>query len=242
MRIFKKWHYAHRGLYDISEGIAENTIPAFDRAVRVGYGIELDVHLSKDTRVIVFHDDTLKRACGTDKQISDMTYEKMKEYKLFNTDQHIPLFTDVLTLVSGKVPLIVEIKSCKNWRNLCLSVSHILTEYTGLFCIESFDPRIVKWFRMNRHNVIRGQLSCHLSAKKHNLSCMSAFAISHLLTNFMTRPNFIAYGHHDSNNLSFRICRKLLRANTAAWTIKSKKEMETAKDLYDIFIFESFTP
>jgi glycerophosphoryl diester phosphodiesterase len=242
IRSFKKWHYAHRGLHNISRGIAENTVPAFEKAVRGNYGIELDVHLSKDNKVIVFHDDTLKRACGMDKQVSGMTYEEVKKYKLFNTDQHIPLLTDVLTLVSRKVPLIIEIKSCKRLQELCLSVSNLLMEYKGLFCIESFDPRIVKWFRINRRNVIRGQLSCRLSAKKNKISPLSAFAISHLLTNFSTRPNFIAYGHHDSSNLSFKICKRLLKANTVAWTIRSKGDMEEAKGLFDMFIFEGFTP
>jgi len=104
MSSFKNWLYAHRGLHDLNAGIPENTIPAFQKAVEMKFGIELDVRLSKDEQVIVFHDDTLKRACGLDKEVSSLTYNLLKTLNLFNTDTHIPLLKEVLDLVSGKFP------------------------------------------------------------------------------------------------------------------------------------------
>ncbi len=242
MNAFCRWFYAHRGLHKLEEGIAENTMPAFEKAVAGQYGIELDIHLSKDHQVIVFHDDTLKRACNIDKKVSELTYDELRGCKLFGTDQHIPLLADVLKTVSGKVPLIIELKSCRKLKKLCLSASSLLMEYNGLFCIESFDPRIVKWFRINRPQIIRGQLSSALLKEPNDLSFPTAFAISNLLTNFMSRPQFIAYKYQNRKNISFLICKKLFGANTAAWTIKSKHELQNAKELYDMFIFEDFIP
>ncbi|NMB98182.1 MAG: glycerophosphodiester phosphodiesterase [Clostridiaceae bacterium] len=240
MNTFKSWLYAHRGLHDLNAGIPENTIPAFEKAVEMKFGIELDVHISKDEQVIVFHDDTLKRACGVDKEVSSMTYDMLKTYNLFNTDTQIPLFKEVLDLVSGKVPIIIELKSCCNIEKLCTAVSNILDNYNGLYCIESFDPRIVKWFRINRSEVSRGQLSTSLY--KSNLSLPVAFAITNLLTNVITRPHFIAYDFNSRQNLSFLICRKLFKANTVAWTIRNRNDLDKAKNLFDTFIFESFIP
>lgn len=240
MSSFKNWLYAHRGLHDLNAGIPENTIPAFRKAVEMKFGIELDVRLSKDEQVIVFHDDTLKRACGVDKEVSSFTYNVLKTLKLFNTDTHIPLLKEVLDLVSGKVPIIIELKTCHNTEKLCIAVSKLLDKYNGLYCIESFDPRIVRWFRVNRSKVVRGQLSASLY--KSNISFPSAFAITNLLTNVIARPHFIAYDFHSRRNLSFLICRKLFNANTIAWTIRNEEELEEAKSLFDIFIFENFIP
>jgi glycerophosphoryl diester phosphodiesterase len=238
---FKKRHYAHRGLHNLEDGCPENTMPAFERAVAAGYGIELDVRLSKDGQVIVFHDDTLLRACGVDISAADLTYAELKKYNLFGTGRHIPLLSDVLRFVSGKVPLIVEIKSTAGWRATCEVVSSLLDGYRGLYCIESFDPRIVNWFRRNRPDVIRGQLSC-MFKEPDDLSLLSAFLISCLLVNFMSRPHFIAYKYGDRHNLSFKFVKRVLKANTAAWTIKSHEEMDSGKILFDMFIFEGFTP
>jgi glycerophosphoryl diester phosphodiesterase len=241
MHDFKKWHYAHRGLHDLKDGCAENTMPAFERAVNAGYGIELDIQLSKDGQAIVFHDDTLLRACGVDVNVVDFTYEELKKYNLFGTGQHIPLLDDVLRLVSGRVPLIIEIKSNANWRAACVAVSNLLNGYKGLFCIESFDPRIVKWFRKYRPDVTRGQLSC-MFREPNDLSLPTAFLISYLLVNFMSRPHFIAYKYSDRHNLSFKLARRILKANTVAWTIKSSEEMVSGIKLFDMFIFEGFMP
>ena len=242
MESFKKWLYSHRGLHDIEKGIPENTIPAFKKAVEKGYGIELDVHLTLDERAVVFHDDTLINASDTDIQIKDLKYDQLKEYKLFNTDNNIPLFTDVLDTVSGKVPLIVELKTCKDYIRLCEKVSEILSAYEGMYCIESFDPRIVKWFRKNKPGIVRGQLSANMFKGSVKISFLTKCIMTFMLLNFLSKPNFIAYAHKDKRNLSFILCRKLFRANTVAWTLESKEDLVNAKDMFDMFIFEKFIP
>ena len=99
--------FAHRGLYEADQSVPENSLPAFCRAVEAGYGAELDVQMTKDGEVVVFHDDDLKRGCGIDGRICDMTLEEVRALRLFGTDEQIPLFADVLEIFDGKQPLIV---------------------------------------------------------------------------------------------------------------------------------------
>ena len=101
--------YAHRGLYEADQSVPENSMEAFSRAADAGYGIELDVQLTRDQRVVVFHDDSMKRACGLDAQIHDYTFDELQQIPLFGTEHRIPLFSDVLETVGGRVPLIVEL-------------------------------------------------------------------------------------------------------------------------------------
>ena len=108
MEKYKGLYYAHRGLHNSER--AENSMSAFRAAVEAGYGIELDVRLSKDGKLVVFHDDTLDRVCGREGKVIDFTAEELATFSLSGTSDGIPLFTDVLSLVDGKIPLLVEIK------------------------------------------------------------------------------------------------------------------------------------
>ncbi|MFO7637246.1 MAG: glycerophosphodiester phosphodiesterase family protein [Clostridia bacterium] len=236
----KGWHYSHRGLHDLGKGIPENTLPAFEQAIANNYGIELDVHLTADDQLVVFHDDDLRHAAGMDMNIHDTGYEEISQHPVYASPYHIPLFSQVLSLVSGRVPLIVEIKSCKRYTELCVKVSEMLKNYQGPLCIESFDPRIVKWFRVNRPDITRGQLSS--SMFKSNLHFSTKVIMTFMLMNFTSKPHFIAYMHENAGNLSFLLCRKLFKANTVAWTLRSKEELETARAMFDLFIFEGFIP
>ena len=100
-----KW--AHRGLHDKKRGIPENSFPAFRAAIEAGDGIELDVHLTKDGQLVVFHDDTFERICGRRGRVEDTSYEEMQKYRLAETKERIPLLSEVLQLVDGKVPLLI---------------------------------------------------------------------------------------------------------------------------------------
>ena len=147
---------AHRGIYD-NKKVIENTINAFKKAVNKGYTIELDLHLTKDNKVIVFHDDKLDRLTNEKGILKDKTYEELKEIKLINGDT-IPLFEDVLSLVDGKVPLLIELKDDRKDHELEKEVSKILDNYNGLFAIQSFRPSTIIHFRIFRNKFIRGLL------------------------------------------------------------------------------------
>lgn len=234
-------YYAHRGLHDNEADSPENSMNAFEKAVKAGYGIEMDVQLSKDLVPVVFHDFTLERACGQPGRVCDYTYEELKEFRLFHSKERIPRFEDVLSFVAGRVPLIVEIKM--EWMNLavCPIVDRLLQEYKGIYCVESFHPAVLLWYRRYRNDVIRGQLSDGF-IKSGEYKGLIYWMMQNLMLNWMTKPDFIAYNHIYASNISRRLCHHLYKNTAAAWTIQSQKELDAAQNEFEIFIFDSFIP
>ncbi len=234
-------YYAHRGLHDNAGDAPENTMAAFKRAVDRGYGIELDVQMTRDGKVVVVHDFNLKRICGIDRDVDTLTYEELQQYPIYDSQETIPLFTDVLALVDGQVPLIVELKY-KNSRSLvCEKTDAILRDYTGTYCIESFHPAVLFWYRLNHPEVCRGQLSTNYQ-KHDGKRELSMWAARHLLMNLYAAPDFIAYDCRDMKAVSKNICRNLYGCPSVAWTIKSQEQLDQCRKYYDYFIFEGFIP
>lgn len=233
---FQNRNIAHRGLFKEDQSIPENSLAAFARAVEAGYGIELDVQLSRDGKVVVFHDNDLKRVCGLEQPVNALTFRQLQKLRLCGTEEKIPLFTDVLKLVKGKVPMIVELKAGGKDKLLCGKVRAILEDYQGEYCIESFDPRIVGWFKKHMPQVVRGQLSCPADLCKKGTSVISAFALSHLLMNFVSRPQFIAY-KVGPKPLTVQIVEKL-GAKKVCWTSHDPVN----EQFYDTVIFEFYQP
>lgn len=230
-------HYAHRGLFDNKTNAPENSLNAIRKAVKAGYGIEFDVQLSKDDIPVVFHDASLKRVCGVEGNVWEYTLEELQRMKLADSDQTIPTFEDVLKVVDGKVPLIIEYKMDRVDTKVCELGNKILEHYKGTYCIESFHPYAVKWYKENCPDVVRGQLSEDYA--KRGKKDFVLRIMTYLLTNFLTRPDFIAYCHEDAENVSRRICRKL-GALSVTWTVRSREQYEKAKPHFDLFIFDSF--
>lgn len=238
---FLGWLYAHRGLHDNSTNAPENSMRAFGRAVEAGFGIELDVQLSKDGVPVVFHDNTLKRICGVEGRVCERAFGELQELSLCGTDQRIPRFADVLELVNGKVPMIVEIKIETGDMSVCAAADKLLSEYKGMYCIESFNPLAVLWYRRNRKGVVRGQLA-DAFYREGERSGFLYFLLQNLLLNWLAKPDFVAYNKKYPQMLSRRLCRILYRNTAAAWTIKSNEELEAARKHFDIYIFDSFVP
>lgn len=238
---FKEWLYAHRGLYDDAQGVPENSLFAFQRAVEEGFGIELDVRMTKDSVPVIFHDFTLQRLCGAEGTVADYTYDELKGFQLCGSRHQIPKLEEVLELVHGQVPLIVELKIESFNTSLCAVVDKLLSRYSGLYCIESFNPLAVRWYRKNRNEIVRGQLS-DAFLKEGEFEGTLFFLLQNLLLNWMGRPDFIAYNCKYPKMLSRRICRKLYRNPAAAWTIKSGEQLAEAQKYFDIFIFDGFLP
>ena len=241
MKPFYQWLYAHRGLHDNGTDAPENSMKAFGKAVEAGYGIELDIQLSKDKVPVVFHDFTLKRACDAEGRVSDYTFEELQQFRLFKSEEKIPRFEDFLKMVDGRVPLIVEFKIEGRDLGLCPVADELLKQYKGMYCMESFNPLGVKWYRDNRPEVVRGQLSQDFLSEK-DYSGMLYFALKHLLLNFLSKPDFIAYNHKHHKILSRRLCRGLFGNTAVAWTVKNQQEFAQAKKHFDMFIFDSFIP
>ena len=235
--------YAHRGLHDNASDAPENSKKAFARAVDAGYGIELDIQLSKDGIPVVFHDFTLQRICGVEGKVSDYTFEELREMRLCGTEETIPSFQEVLELVDGKVPLIVELKIEALDTSLCPVADAMLREYQGVYCIESFNPLGVLWYRRNHRKVLRGQLSeAFTKEERKEYRSPLYFALEHLLFNFLTKPDFVAYDHHAYRNRARCICRYVYGGLAVAWTIKSQEDLDARREDFDLFIFDSFIP
>jgi len=233
--------YAHRGLHDNATDAPENSMAAFRKAVEAGYGIELDVQLSKDRVPVIFHDSTLKRMCGVEGKVEEYTYEELQQFHLADSGERIPKFEDFLKLVDGRVPLIVELKIEGHSMEVCPRADALLQSYKGVYCIESFHPLAVRWYRNHRPEVFRGQLSDGFRGGGIYKGIVY-FALEYLLFNFLSKPDFIAYNHHYAKNLSRRLCRGLYRNVAVAWTIRSMEELDAAREEFDLFIFEGFIP
>ena len=214
---------------------------ASGKAADAGFGIELDIQLTKDKIPVVFHDFTLKRVCGGEGKISDYTYEELQQFHLCDSVEKIPKFEDVLKMVDGKVPLIVEFKIERTDLSLCPLADKMLRAYKGMYCMESFNPLGVRWYRKKHPDLVRGQLS-DAFLKEGEYVGILYFVLQNLLLNFVTKPDFVAYNHHYPEILSRKLCRCLYHNTAAAWTIKSQKELDEARKHFDIFIFDSFVP
>ena len=239
--LFKKRYFAHRGLHDNASDAPENSMAAFRKAVEAGLGMELDVQVTKDGVPVVFHDFKLERICGAPGKIADSTYEELQAYTLCDSKERIPRFSELLEMVDGQVPLIVEIKAETANVSCCGIIDSLLRAYRGPYCIESFNPMVLWWFRRNHGDVVRGQLSSNFRREGEYWNILY-FAMTHLLFNFLTKPDFIAYNHKFSEEPGRRMCRRLYRHPAAAWTIRSQQDLEALKGEYDVFIFDSFLP
>lgn len=242
MAVFEEKYIAHRGLFDNETDRPENSLPAFRKAVECGYGIELDVQLTTDHKLVVFHDESLKRMCGADYILHECTYAQLQQYTLGVSQEKIPLFEDVLKVVEGKVPLIVEVKSEGDWKETTKTMAEIMDHYDGCYCMESFHPLAVEWFRKNRPQIIRGQLSTNYFKDEPKRKWWEKFTLTCLLFNFRAKPDFIAYNHIWSGVWAYKLCRRLFDVENVAWTIRSQEELERAKQVFQVIIFDSFIP
>ena len=237
----RNWHYAHRGLH--GNGIPENSMAAFQKAVEKGYGVELDVHLLSDGNLAVIHDASLKRTANADIKIETLTTQQLQDYRLEETQEQIPTLRAVLDLVAGKVPMIIELKSeDDNYTALTEAASRMLAEYEGLYCIESFDPRCIRWLRKHQPHIIRGQLSYNSLRNGPAVSYWLRFLMTNLLSNFWNRPDFIAYCYSDRKRLSVHISRKLWKIQGVAWTLRAAGDFDNSVKENWIPIFEGFEP
>lgn len=240
------YYYAHRGLHNLNEGVPENSMKAFRLAVEKGYGIELDVQLSADGVPVVFHDNTLTRMCGVDRRVCDLTLAELKKLSLGgagkpDTGERIPTFQEFLEMADGRVPLIVEIKMEKWDARIPEAANGLLKDYRGPYCIESFHPGALVWYRKHRPDVFRGQLCTNFN-KEHLNHSLPYFLLGKMLTNIAARPDFIAYNWKYRNDLSRRICCDLYHALPVAWTIRSRQELDECRKDFQLFIFEGFEP
>ena len=214
---------AHRGIHN--EAIPENSMKAFSLALKKNIPIEFDVHILKDKNIVVFHDDNLKRMTNKDKFIKECTYEEIKDLKLKNTNEKIPLLKDVLKLVDGKVLLDIELKMDVTDHSLEDGLIEILKDYNGEVILKSFDYRKVKYLKKHTNYKI-GLLIKRMSGFKD-------FIIRNINFNILIKPDFLAC------NKNMLDCKsvKTFKKDIYIWTIKNKDELKIYK--YDYYISEN---
>lgn len=220
---------AHRGLHD-NKTYPENSLGAFEQAIKHGYGIEFDVWLTKDGELIVHHDPKLMRTCQRKERTRNIDTSRLPEYKLFGTDYSIPKFVDVLRLVNSQVNLVIEIKPTHHVDKTCTMIWDILKDYKGVYCIESFDTRVVKWWAKHHPEIILGQLC-------------DRYLFHKLLIRATRHYRFVDFLAVSIDNLPSKYYQKARRLRKEltiiTWTVRTQKQFELACNNADNFIFET---
>lgn len=239
----EKFIYAHRGLHDSAKSVPENSMKAFRLAVMRNYGIELDLHLSADGTPVVIHDTSLLRTADENINVFNIRDSDIKNYRLERTDERIPFFREVINEVAGRVPLLIELKIDNDrYAETCEAALRELRGYGGLYAIQSFDPRAVRYLRKHHPEVMRGQLAGFLRKSGDDLKRILDYGLRNLLTNFLTKPHFISYRVQDADGLSMRLCRFLYKPLEFNWTCRKRKHHTAAKKNGAIPIFEDYIP
>ena len=224
---------AHRGLW--GGDIIENSLPAYQNAINNGYPIEIDLYSSKDGVLMSFHDATLKRMTGADGFIYDKTFFELKKLRLLNSDQKIPTFDEVLSLVDGKVPLLIELKDQPDKTYVDKVISR-LKNYNGEFALQSFNPLYIKRVKKLAPEFIRGVLGTDRNVG--DVSALTRYIVKKMPLNFLIKPDFISYNHRAFPLTKYKTKNKVL----LAWTITDQDMANTALSYADNIIFEEFIP
>lgn len=239
MRRWRGERFAHRGLHDLSRGIVENTLPAFEAARDAGFGMELDIQFSRDKQIIVFHDDDLARLAGDPRKVWNVPFSELQSMPLAGVDgARIPAFRQVLDAVGGKVPLLIEIKNGPYNRQLCQALMDMLRDYPGEYIVESFNPLIVFWFRRHAPQIVRGQLVDTMHAYRPAVNSVACFFMAGMLGNFLSRPDFVAYNVNAPRFFSPHFQRFLFRTPMAGWTVRDPDAAALIEKRGEISIFE----
>lgn len=239
MKRYKGVKFAHRGLHDSEK--AENSMSAFAAAVEHGYAIELDVRLSKDGELVVFHDDTLDRMTEAVGRVDSFTVEELSRLHLGGTDDCVPTFRDVLKLVDGRVPLLVEMKEDIGKYGVTKKTAEMLKEYHGEYIVESFNPFALARFGTLMPDVARGFL-CSNYLKHPKMRKLKYFIVQNMMLNFNCKPDFIAYDHAEWKNAGLSMVRFFYpKTPLICWTVRSpEEEAAAAEHGFTSFIFENY--
>jgi len=230
--------YAHRGLHDAI--LPENSLAAFDAAAAAGYGIELDVQVSADGQAMVFHDTTLKRLCGRPDRVRDLPASDLGGIKLLDGDQSIPTLRQVLDLIAGRVPLLVEIK--KLWRDddtLERATADCLKDYRGPAAVQSFEPRVCAWFKQHLTALPRGWISCRFDEDWLGLPALEKYRRSLFIDDFDADADFFVYDQKDVPAWPVERVRETGKP-VLVYTVRSAAVAARLAPYVDNIVFEGF--
>lgn len=232
--LFKK-PIAHRGLHNAE--LPENSAGAFENAISQGFPIKFEVQCINDGNVVVFKDSKLSRMTGKDGYVSTLETSQLKDVHLCDTEFVIPTLEEVLELVNGKVPLLVEIESEDKIGRLEKRTEEILRTYGGDFAVQSFNPYSLGYFKQNAPHVMRGQMST-VFTKKEVPSFFKRCALTKMSLNKVSQPDFITY---NAELLPSKYVSKL-GLPTLAQPVRSQSQSDKISEYCDNIIFEKFIP
>lgn len=234
---------AHRGLH--GDGLIENTLGAAAAAIEGNYGIEVDLQLSADNEVMVFHDTTLDRLTKATGPLAARTAADLKEIAFRNCSERIPTLQELLELVGGHTPLLLELKS--DWDGsdrLAARVAEVLVGYSGPVAAMSFDPELVVALQKHAPGLPRGIVAerRYDDPEWSALPRTKKFVFGNLLHIPRTKPHFVAYSIHDLPALAPLIARHLLGMKLLTWTVRTEADRRRARWWANQMIFEGFRP
>lgn len=241
-RLVPKWlarvPVAHRGLHDRNR--PENSMSAFRACVELGYAIELDVHSSTDGQLVVFHDDTLDRMTGRHARIAELGSAELAGLRLGGTDDTIPMLDDVLRMVAGRVPVLIEVKPGVPMATVGPRLLALLAGYQGPVAVQSFDPRVLIWLRRNAVAVVRGQIAS--SFRQTQLPFTRKWLLRSMVLNAVSRPQFLAFDVDSMPTVFVSLWRLVLRVPLLLWTVRTADQLERAAGYRANVIFEDVRP
>jgi glycerophosphoryl diester phosphodiesterase len=233
---------AHRGLHDEGQGIVENSASAVAAAMAKGYAIEVDLQCAADGLPVVFHDEQLDRLTREKGPVAARDAASLSAIPLRHGEDRILSLKGLLSQVDARVPLVLEVKS--TWGGdprYEASIAEILKSYRGHAAVMSFDPDCVAAFKRLAPTLPRGLISERFEDWS-NLSALRRFAMRHLLTAAIARPNFIAYDIKALPALAPAMARSLCGLPLVTWTVRSEADKAKAKQYADAMIFEGVVP
>jgi glycerophosphoryl diester phosphodiesterase len=236
---------AHRGLHDEKKGIVENSASALEAAIAKGYAVEVDVQCAADSAPIVFHDRTLDRLTVERGPVATRDEAALCQIPLRNSSDCILSLDGLLGLVDGRVPLLIEVKS--TWSDdhtYEQNIARALAAYKGHVAVMSFDPQSVAAFRRAAPSLPRGLIAERFDDKHYwpDLSVWQRFAMRHLLTAAIARPDFIAYDVRALPALAPGIAHDVFRLPLLTWTVRGDADKANAQLFADAMIFEGIVP
>jgi len=238
---------AHRGLHDARAGVIENTLSAAARAAERGFAIEVDLLLSADEEVVVFHDDTLDRLTTATGRVDRRTMAELRAIPITGTTDRIPSLDDLLRTVDGRVGLCLELKSEFPRRpdeRLVRRVAERLAGYRGPVVTKSFDPEVVEAANRIMPQIAHGIVADRADDLVHyaRFTRMERFGLRHLLHAPRSRPKFVSYCVKDLPAPGPWIARRLFGLPVITWTVRSEEARRRVLAHADQIVFEGFDP
>jgi glycerophosphoryl diester phosphodiesterase len=222
--------FAHRGLH--GQGRIENSRAAFEAAIAAGHGIELDVRATRDGQAAVFHDERLDRLTGEQGRVSTLTLAELGQIRLKGSDETIPSLREVLALIAGRVPLLIEVKApSREVAALSRSVADALAAYIGPVAVMSFNPEVGRWFARNAPQRLRGLVVTEAGNGWRGIA-------ERYLALWRSKPDFLAYDIRDLPS-RFADAQRDKGMPVLTWTCRSLQQRALAAEHASQIIYET---